>query len=76
MTTLSPKNANTLNKVCKLERDNYSCKGTWILTGDKEVTICNQFNGKPSTGMVRIPKKVFEQLINFYQKEQPISSTK
>lgn len=68
---LTPKTANTFNKVCKLKRDNVHTRRSWImLCGDgnpNHITICNQKNGHPSTGEVTLTKKEFERFIKFYE---------
>lgn len=64
---LTPKTANTFNKVCKLERDNVSTKTSWISIDESHVSIYNQKNGHKSTGNVRITKKEFERFIKFYE---------
>jgi hypothetical protein len=64
---LTPKTANTLNKVCKLKRDNISTSKSWILISDDSVSICNQITGEKSTGMVKLTKKEFERFIKFYE---------
>lgn len=64
---ITPKTANTNKKLCSIKRDNFSCNGSWILVGENDVNISNQFNGKERTGHVVMSKKVFERLIKFYE---------
>lgn len=65
---LVPKTANTLNKICKLERDNISTHNSWMLLDDKEkLTIVNQKKGEDVTGTVTLTFKGFERFIKFYE---------
>lgn len=64
---ITPKTANTFNKVCKLERDNISTRKSWMSINGGSVCICNQMNGESSTGSVTLTKKEFERLIKFYE---------
>jgi hypothetical protein len=65
---LTPKTANTFNKICKLERDNVSTANSWLLlNGGNKLTICNQRNGDLATGEVTLTKKEFERFIRFYE---------
>lgn len=64
---MTPKMANTFRKICKLKRDNVSTSKSWILIGEKGVSIHNQKNGESSTGKVYLTRKEFERFINFYE---------
>lgn len=67
MTKLTPKTANTTNKLCQLERDNVSTRNSWVLVEERYVHITNQKSGNPSIGSVRMTKKEFERFIKFYE---------
>lgn len=67
----SPKNANTLNKICKLKRDNISTRNSLILLKEKSVIITNHKRGKSPTGSVELTRKEFEKFIQWYQTAQP-----
>jgi hypothetical protein len=64
---LTPKTANTFNKVFKLERDNVSTRNSWISVSPNRISIYNQKNGQSSTGNVSLTKKEFERFIKFYE---------
>lgn len=64
---LTPKTANTFNKICKLKRDNVSTPNSWISVDATHVCITNQKNGSASTASVTITKKAFERFIKFYE---------
>jgi hypothetical protein len=64
---LTPKTANTFNKICKLKRDNVSTRFSWISISPNGVHIRNQKSGHPSTGQVDLTRKEFERFIRFYE---------
>ena len=64
---LTPKTANTFNKICQLSRDNIHTTKSWLMVGEKTVDICNQKSGEKSIGIVTISKKDFERFIKFYE---------
>ncbi len=64
---LTPKTANTFNKICKLDRDNLDSRNSWISINEKTVTIFNQRMGESPTGEVTLTKKEFERFIKFYE---------
>lgn len=69
---MKPIEANTLNKVCKLKRDNLSTKNFWILLdGGTHIVICKQVVGKPSEGSLTIPKSQFDRLVRWYVTGSP-----
>jgi len=63
---LTPMEANTIEQVCELPRDNIDCNGFWILSDGCEVTIAKQEVGSPSTQKVNIPKPVFDYFVRWY----------
>lgn len=70
---MSPMEANTLNKVLKLKRDNISKGDYWILTDGTNVCICNQRSGEQATQSISIPSKYFNRLIEWYITQQPLN---
>lgn len=56
-TELTPKTANTFNKLCKLKRDNLHTSKSWILVEENSVSIRNQKSGEESTGNITLTKK-------------------
>jgi hypothetical protein len=64
---LTPKTANTFNKICKLKRDNVSTKKSWLLLNHDGLTITNQKNGESHTGQVKLTRSEFERFIKFYE---------
>jgi hypothetical protein len=69
---LSPQKANTLKKLCSLNRDNKALKNYWILVEESTVTLCKQTAGSVAEQHVTIDKRAFDNLIAFYQAEQEI----
>ena len=68
MATLTPKTANTFNKICKLKRDNVHTRKSWILLElPNRIIISNQRSGEERTGKVTLTKKEFERFIKFYE---------
>jgi len=65
---LTPKTANTFNKICKLKRDNISTGKSWMLmSGGNMITLTNQMSGESPTGQIELTKKEFERFIKFYE---------
>jgi hypothetical protein len=64
---LTPKNANTNKKLCKLKRDNLTTRTDWILVSKSHIDISNQVSGEQRTGHVKLSKKTFERFIRFYE---------
>jgi len=64
---LTPKTANTFNKIYKLKRDNVNTRNSWLLLNGKGLTICNQRSGEGVTGQVKLTRKEFERFIKFYE---------
>jgi hypothetical protein len=63
---LTPIEANTISKTCKLPRDNVSTDEWWMLTDGLHVTICEQMVGSQAENCVRVPKKVFDAFARWY----------
>lgn len=74
MAALSPKTVKTIDDLCRMKSDNKSAGGFWILVDPPNVTIAAQKTGESSTGMVTMPRKKFDQLIEWYQREQTLSA--
>jgi hypothetical protein len=71
-TYLSPYGANTLDKVCRLGRDNFSAGEHWILTDGFTVSVTAQKAGSAPTRQVTIPRKEFNKLISWYIRPQKL----
>ena len=65
---MSPAEVNTNAKVRRLQTDNHSVRGFWILTDGEIVTICQQNTGATIT----VPRLKFLRLIAWFQKPQPL----
>ena len=63
--------ATTLDEICKLKRDNYAVAGFWICADECRITITQQRPGESATASVTVPRRQFNALIDFYQREQP-----
>ena len=64
---MTPKQAKTFNQVCSLPRDNFSTRDFWLLLdGGSHVVLCEQRNGQPPKGNLRISKGQFDRLIHWY----------
>lgn len=70
MAACSLRNATTVKKLCALERDNYAIGGFWITADEKYVTITMQKLGERARGQISVSRRVFDRLIDFYQKDQ------
>jgi len=70
---LSPRNAKTFGQICALNRDNLSSKHGWIMIGDGgTVAIAEQSAGNEAKGMVRLSRREFNRLIDWYNQEQEL----
>jgi hypothetical protein len=68
MKTLSPRKANVTYWLCRLKRDNKDSGEASILVSEKHVSIWND----EKSGYISIPKKNFNQLIDWYNREQKL----
>lgn len=71
--SLSPRNANSFDKVCLLNRDNKTVGDCWILTDGSQVSIVQQNLGEAPRQEISIPRAQFNRLIAWYLKEQKLS---
>lgn len=67
---LSPRRANTHNKICCLRTDHKSTEDHWILVEENTVSIANQKSCEKSEGMLTIDKKQFNSIIDWYNRQQ------
>lgn len=64
---LTPKTANTTNKLIQLNRDNIDVRKIWMLVEERHVVIANPATSNPSSGSIRLTKNQFERFIKFYE---------
>jgi len=64
---LTPKTANTDEKICKMKRDNILLKEYWLLVNPNTVSISKQKLGEKGEWLVEIPKREFNRMIKFYE---------
>ena len=64
---LTPKTANTNEKICKMKRDNISLKDYWLLVNPSSVSISKQRLGEKGEWLIEIPKRQFNRMIKFYE---------
>jgi len=67
---LSPRNAKTENELCSLQSDNKSVKDYWIMIEGAKISIAKQTLGSEADWCFSIPKRQFNALIDWYNKEQ------
>ncbi len=67
---MRPRDTKTQKDLLNQKSDNKSTKDYWILDNGNGVTIAHQRNGNKSVWMVRLPKKQFNALIDWYNKDQ------
>jgi hypothetical protein len=63
---LTPMQADTFDKVCRLPRDNFSVGDFWIMSDSREITVCHQRIGEYAKATVSIPKQQFDKFIRWY----------
>ena len=66
----SLKDARNDDEAASLGRTQLSVCDFWILGDGYEVTLAEQRIGHAPAGKVTIPRRIFNQLIDFYQKDQ------
>lgn len=67
---LSPREATTEKKILTLQSDNSDTKNAWILIDGPTVVVAVQKNGKPLVQSIKILRKDFDRLIDWYNKPQ------
>lgn len=65
-TKLTPRKARTLNQICDLPRDNVGAPGYGIMVEEGEVYLSAQEWGEHPTESIRIPRKVFDAFVDWY----------
>lgn len=70
--TIAPRNSKTLKEVCSMPSDNYGGRTHWILANHQTVTIAQWKKGQTNTNMVTLKKKQFNELIDWYLREQKL----
>jgi hypothetical protein len=73
--TLSPQQADTLDKICQLKEDNTDTLNFWFMVDEDTVTITKQGRGESSEWMHSIPRKDFNKFVKWYLKSQPVKPT-
>lgn len=68
---LSPRNANNHN-LLSLQSDNKNLKDYWLLVGYDKITITKQSWGEGPEVSVKIPRRQFNILVDWYIKEQEV----
>jgi len=63
---MTPREAKTRDDVANLKRDNISFPNFWMMAIEGEVTICEQTPGEHPKNTVTIPRKVFNQMVDWY----------
>jgi len=66
----SLRNARTFEELCELRRDHFSTKHYWISADETTVSIYAQTSGEEPRESVTVPRRQFNALIDFYQREQ------
>lgn len=67
---MTPRTARTMRELVSLERDNYETKDGWIIVDGFSVTVAAQESGKSPTGIVKLNRRTFNALIDWYNREQ------
>lgn len=70
MADKSLRSATTMKALCSLKRDNYSCKRFSIIADEHNVTLTEQELGHSPRASVTIPRRQFNALIDFYNRDQ------
>lgn len=67
---MTPRKATKEKQLLSLKRDNVNYKDHWMLVSEGSVFIANQKSGESPTGIVEIPKRIFNRMVKFYLAEQ------
>lgn len=60
-----------LKELCRVRRDNFGLRNFSIMTdGSNTVWLSEQKMGEPQKQHIQIPRRVFNQLVRHYQKQQ------
>ena len=63
---MKPIEARTFNQICSLKRDNMSTKDFWLQLDVGIVTLAKQRNGEPCEASMRISRKQFDRIVQWY----------
>lgn len=67
---LSPRKIRGFNHVLVLNSDHHDTETHWILTDGHSVSIAQKAIGKPCTASIKVPKRVFDRLVDWYMRPQ------
>ena len=73
MKTMAPCECKNLDDVCRLQTDNHDLKNYWIMFDGFEVTLTQQAMGEPSKAKISMPKRQFDALVAWYQRQQKLT---
>jgi hypothetical protein len=58
-------------ELCRIRRDCYAI-GPWSISTDgNKAWISKQTIGKPQEALIEIPKRIFDRLLDLYERHQP-----
>lgn len=63
---VTPRKARTITQFLRMKRDNISWRGYWMLVEDTRVSIAKQKIGYECGGIVSIPKRIFDVMVDWY----------
>lgn len=67
---MKPRDANSESELMKLKTDNFATRDYWILHNGESITIANQKNGESCKAIIRITRKQFNRIVDWYNKNQ------
>jgi hypothetical protein len=65
---MTPREAETFDQICDLERDNTEIDDYAILVDEAYVYLNEQRVGESPTASIQIPREIFNALIDWYQR--------
>ena len=67
---MSPREAKTFKQIFQLQSDNHAVKAGWIMIDGSVVVLCKQRDGEHAEAMVKLSRREFEALIDWYNRKQ------
>ena len=72
----SPRSAKTFKQIYALNRDNLDVGGFWILLNQGSIILAKQKLGHSCEVDIKIPRKKFNRMINWYNRRTPRAAKK
>jgi hypothetical protein len=65
---MKPREAETFDQICAIDRDNTEVGDYWILIDEANVYLREQAKGESPTASIELPREVFNAFVDWYER--------